>query len=87
MIKEYFLDEEPDLRKEKEITIKCGCGNVVTEGAVFSGKRRGLKKYVRNIFYLDVERIPKLSGEIRKNKSNNPNDWIGVCSECQKKKK
>ncbi len=56
--------------------IICDCGNLIVEGEIkpnAKGKRR---------FF--IEDKPK--GEIYKNNSNNPDNWTGLCSLCQKNK-
>ena len=57
--------------------IKCDCGKVICEGEtkIVETKRGKRKRY-----YMGGE----INGEIHKNKSNNPNDWTGICSDCQK---
>ncbi len=59
---------------EEKMKIKCNCGKVVVEGEII--ERKNKRK-------LDINYKPL--GTILKNKSNNPNDWTGICSECQKK--
>lgn len=51
------------------------CDNLVAEGELKEGKKR--KAFV-------LEEKP--NGTILKNKSNNPNDWLGICSKCQREK-
>lgn len=58
--------------------IKCKCGKEVAEGEiVMRENNRGNKNKA-----LDLYEKPK--GTILKNKSNNPEDWLGICSSCQK---
>jgi hypothetical protein len=59
--------------------IKCKyCGNIVVEGEIVERENR--KGNIKRVF--DIFQKPQ--GTILKNKSNNPNDWTGVCSKCQK---
>jgi len=59
--------------------IKCKCGNIVCEGEI---KIVETKRGTRRRYYIDGQ----MNGEVHKNKSNNPKDWIGVCSKCQMRK-
>ncbi len=52
--------------------IKCDCGELVAVGIIGDKNRFNLNG--------------KPSGTILKNKSNNPNNWNGLCSKCQSKK-
>ena len=54
--------------------IKCACGKVVVEGEIV--ERKNKRKF-------DINYSPL--GTILKNKSKNPKNWTGICSECQKK--
>ena len=56
------------------MNLKCKCGKIVVEGNIVERKHK--KRF-------DVDYKPL--GTILKNKSNNPNDWTGICSDCQKK--
>lgn len=56
--------------------INCKCGEVVCEGEIGNDKKG------RKIFKMK----DKPKGTIIKNKSKNPNDWVGICSECQESK-
>lgn len=62
--------------------IKCDCGNLVCEGDVINQKFLGKIKKVN----LGLIRDLKMNGELKKNNSNDPKDWSGVCSECQSKR-
>lgn len=58
--------------------IKCiNCNCVVCEGNIREGKKG------RKVFDIEGE----CKGEIWKQGSKNPRDWVGLCSGCQKKKK
>ncbi len=54
--------------------IKCKCGKVVVKGNIV--ERKNKKRF-------DINYKPL--GTILKNKSNNPKDWTGICSDCMKK--
>ncbi|MBA7700353.1 hypothetical protein ES703_109064 [subsurface metagenome] len=69
------LKEINEIIDGEKMKIKCKCRKVIVEGEVV--ERKNKRKF-------DVDYKPL--GTIIKNKSNNPKDWIGVCSECQKKK-
>ena len=59
--------------------IKCGCGGIVLEGDVKSVETgRGVRNRFISVF--------KPSGQIFRNKSNNPHNWTALCSKCQKVK-
>ena len=59
--------------------IKCKCGNVVVEGEiVIRENNRGNRHKA-----FDIDGKP--NGTIIKNKSNDPDDWTGICPSCQKK--
>ena len=55
--------------------IKCKCGKVIVEGNIL--ERKNKRRF-------DINYKPL--GTILKNKSNNPNNWKGICSDCQKNK-
>ena len=55
--------------------IKCKCGNIVANGEI------GRDKKGRKVFHIEGN----CQGEIWKQSSKNPEDWIGVCSKCQPK--
>ncbi len=69
------------------IKIKCDCGTLVCEGDYLptETKNGSKKKFFGKIKegYSHLREM-KMNGEIIKNKSNNPKDWSGVCSKCQK---
>ena len=53
--------------------INCKCGALVVEGKIVTRK---------NKVKFDINEKPK--GSIIKLNSNNPKDWKGICSKCQK---
>jgi len=58
------------------VKIKCkNCGEVVVTGDI------GEDKKGRKVLRINS----KCQGEIWKNGSRNPEDWMGVCSKCQPK--
>lgn len=55
------------------LKIKCDCGEIVVQGETGEGKKH-------KIFIME----DKPKGEIHK-QGNNPHNWTGICSKCQKK--
>jgi len=53
--------------------ITCKCGSLVVSGKYDMQEKK---------FIMDFD----IQGEITKNHSNDPKDWTGTCSECQKKR-
>jgi hypothetical protein len=60
----------------KDGELICKCGRVVAKGKIEKDKKG------RTIFINEG----KVKGEIRKNKSDNPEEWTCNCTNCQKKK-
>lgn len=56
--------------------INCNCGETILDGEIGKGKK--------HVAFITRDK-PK--GEIHKNGSNNPKNWTGICSKCQRKKK
>jgi hypothetical protein len=66
--------------------IKCGCGNVVLKGKIETHTRQSKsgKMLMRSkkVFVPD----DKPDGTILKNHSQQPDNWKGMCSDCQRRK-
>ena len=56
--------------------INCDCGETIVEGEIKSNHKDKKRFFIQD----------KMKGEIRKNNSNNPTKWTGICTKCQKLK-
>lgn len=66
------------------------CGEVVAEGDIENRTRKSANglTHSRKCFVLSGElaesKADYIRGEIRMNRSKNPENWTGLCSNCQK---
>ncbi len=65
--------------------IKClDCGEIVARGEIGTKVRKSQKGYPHTKKTYMLKELPK--GMIMRNKSDDPEKWTGLCSQCHKKR-